>query len=41
MNEKEKNYGSYEALERLEGKTGEGPFFKVQSDKITVCLLTY
>ena len=30
--------GSYESLERLEGKTGEGPFFKVRSDRITVCL---
>ena len=29
--------GSYESLERLEGKTGEAPFFlKVQSGKITV-----
>ena len=28
--------GSYESLERLEGKTREGPFFKVQSGKITV-----
>ena len=28
--------GFYEALERLEGKTGEGPFFKVPSDRITV-----
>ena len=24
------------SLERLEGKTGEGPFFKVRSDRITV-----
>ena len=30
-------YGSYESLERLEGKTKEGPFFKVQSNRITVC----
>ena len=29
--------GSYESLERLEGKTGEGPFFMVRSDRITVC----
>ena len=30
--------GFYEFLERLEGKTGEGPiFFKIQSCKITVC----
>ena len=28
---------SYESLERLEGKTGEGPFFRVRSDRITVC----
>ena len=27
---------SYDSLERLEGKTGEVPFFKVQSCKITV-----
>ena len=29
--------GSYDPLERLEGKTGKAPFFKVQSGKITVC----
>ena len=28
--------GSYESLERLEGKSREGQFFKVQSGKITV-----
>ena len=28
--------GSYYSQERLEGKTREGPFFKVQSGKITV-----
>ena len=28
--------GLYEFLEKLEGKTWEGPFFKVQSDRITV-----
>ena len=27
-----------ESLERLEGKTGEGPFFKVQSDRINSVL---
>ena len=32
--------GSYESLERLKGKTGEGPFFKVRSDRITVCHCT-
>ena len=26
-----------ESLERLEGKIGEGPFFEVRSDRITVC----
>ena len=31
--------GSYESLKRLGGKTGEGPFFKVQSDRITVCVV--
>ena len=30
--------GSYDSLERLEGKTGDKPFFKVQSGKITVCI---
>ena len=29
--------GSYESLERLEGKIGAAPFFKVQPGKITVC----
>ena len=29
-------YGSYEFLAMLEGKIREAPFFKVQSDKITV-----
>ena len=29
--------GFYVSLERLEGKIGEAPFFKVQSGKITVC----
>ena len=29
--------GFHESLERLEGKTREGPFFKVQSGRITVC----
>ena len=41
QNEK-KNFlvqGSYESLKRLEGKTGEGPFFKVRSDRITVIFL--
>ena len=28
---------NYESLERLEGKTGEGPFFKVRSDRKIVC----
>ena len=28
--------GSYESLERLKGKIGEAPFFKVQSGEITV-----
>ena len=28
--------GSYESLERLEGKTGEVHFFRVRSDRITV-----
>ena len=30
-------YGAYEFLTMLEGKTGEGPFFNVRSDRITVC----
>ena len=29
-------YGSDKSLKRLEGKTGEGPFFKVQSGQISV-----
>ena len=29
--------GSDEFIERLEVKTGEGPFLKIQSDNITVC----
>ena len=28
---------SYEFLAMLEGKIGEGPFFRVQSDEFTVC----
>ena len=28
---------SYEFLAMLEGKIGEGPFFRVQSDELTVC----
>ena len=30
----------YESLERLEGKTKEAPFFKVQSGRITACLVS-
>ena len=29
-------YGSFESLERLEGKIGEAPFYKVQFGKVTV-----
>ena len=32
-------YGSYEFLAMLEGKIKEASFFKVQSGKITVCLV--
>ena len=31
---------SQKSLERLEGKTKEAPFFKVQSGRITACLVS-